>query len=174
MAKYQDAIIAVVLIGLAGFVVYETMNISAQYSQRASGMVYYPLLLSALFAAASLLLLVKSLVRPGGASEAEGEGGPGSGAEAESNRELGGDTAREPAVRTFAARVLPVLLGIAILATYVLALAILGFVASTPVMLVALLLAYGVRNWKVIASLAVGTTAVIYLIFYYILAIQLP
>ncbi len=174
MAKYQDAIIAVVLIGLAGFVVYETMNISAQYSQRASGMVYYPLLLSALFAAASLLLLVKSLVRPRGASEAEGEGGPGSGAEAESNRELGGDTAREPAVRTFAARVLPVLLGIAILATYVLALAILGFVASTPVMLVALLLAYGVRNWKVIASLSVGTTAVIYLIFYYILAIQLP
>lgn len=173
MSKYQDTIIAVLLIGFAGFFAYETSKIPEELFRRSSGIVYYPLLLSVSLAAASLLLLVKSLVRPGGASEGELGSRSGDGREAESEK-AEGDADREPATRTFAAGVLPVLLGVAILAAYVVALAMVGFIISTPVMLVALLLAYGIRNWKVIASLSVGTTAVSYLVFYYLLAIQLP
>lgn len=180
MSKYQDTIIAVLLVGLAGFFAYETSKISEDAFRRAQGIVYYPLLLSVSLAGASLLLLVKSLVRPGGAGEAQGEnevalrdedelgGTPGSGNEGEPEKERGA------ASRALTGRVLPVLLGVAILVVYILALAFSGFIVSTPVMLVALLLAYGVRNWKVIASLSIGVTAVLYLVFYYMLGIQLP
>ena len=186
MSKYQDTIIAVLLIGFAGFLAYETSKISEDAFRRNPGIVYYPLLLSVSLAAASLLLLIKSLVRPGGANQAEGEEGgipvseeewgsrPGDGREAESEKASERDADREPATRTFAARTLPILLGIAILAAYVVGLSMVGFIVSTPIMLVALLLAYGVRDWKVIASLSIGITAVIYLIFYYLLGIQLP
>lgn len=186
MSKYQDTIIAVLLVGFAGFFAYETSKISEEAFRRASGIVYYPLLLSVSLAVASLLLLVKSLMRPRGAGEAEGEDEvplrdedelgikPGSGNEAEPEKESEADTERGAAAHTLTGRVLPVLLGVAILAVYILALAFLGFIVSTPVMLVALLLAYGVRNWKVIASLSIGVTAVIYLVFYYMLGIQLP
>jgi hypothetical protein len=160
MSKYQDTIIAVLLVGFAGFVAYEASRIPGEFFQRAEGIVYYPLLLSVSLAAASLLLLVKSLVRPGAATEA--------------GNEPRGDAEREPATRPFTTRILPVLLGVAILAAYVVALALVGFIVSTPVMLVALLLAYGVRDWKIIASLSIGTTAVIFLIFYYALKVQLP
>jgi hypothetical protein len=183
MSKYQDTIIAVLLVGFAGFVAYEASRIPEEFFQRAEGIVYYPLLFSASLAVASLLLLVRSLVRPGGATEAgeeeiplEREDQPGSrpGSEAEAEKESEGDGEREPAARSFTARVLPVLLGIAILAAYVVALSMVGFIVSTPVMVVALLLAYGVRDWKIIASLSIGTTAVMYLIFYYGLKVQLP
>lgn len=186
MSKYQDTIIAVLLIGFACFFAYETSQIAGQNFQRAPGMVYYPLLLIVSLAATSLLLLVKSLVRPRGATEVKSEEELSRGSKEE---ELGratseegvepetaseGATEQEPAAHTISARVLPVLLGVAILATYIFVLAIFGFIISTPVMLVALLLAYGVRDWKVITSLSIGTTAVIYLIFYYLLALQLP
>ncbi len=186
MSKYQDAIIAVLLIGLAGFFVYETSKISEESFQRAAGIVYYPLLLSISLAVASLLLLVKSLMRSRGTGEAEGEdevtlrdedelgSRPGSGKEVEPEKESEADTDRGPAARALTGRVLPILLGVAILAAYILALGVLGFIVSTPVMLVALLLAYGVRGWKAIASLSIGATAVIYLVFYYMLGIQLP
>lgn len=171
MSKYQDAVIAVILIGIAGLLAYETMNISARYFQRASGMVYYPLLISASITVASLLLLIKNLVGSESAS-GEGEKDPRGGAETELDKES--DPEGDPASRTFAARVLPIFLGIVILVVYVLALPILGFIISTVVMLVALLLAYGVRSWKMISALSVGTTAIVYLSFYYLLAIQLP
>lgn len=172
MSKYRDAVIAVILIGIAGLLAYETMNISAQYFQRASGMVYYPLLISVSIAVASLLLLIKNLVGSEGASGTGGEKDPGGGKETELDKES--DPEGDSASRTFAARVLPIFLGIMILVVYVLVLPILGFIISTVVMLVALLLAYGVRNWKMISALSVGTTAIVYLSFYYLLAIQLP
>ncbi len=182
MSKYQDTIIAVLLVGFAGFVAYEANRIPEEFFQRAEGIVYYPLLLSVSLAVASLLLLVRSLVRPGVATgedttlgrEREQGSGPGSEAEAEPEAEPEGGKEPEAAVRSVTARILPVFLGVAILAAYVVALAMVGFIVSTPVMLVALLLAYGVRDWKIIASLSIGTTAVIFLIFYYALKIQLP
>jgi hypothetical protein len=184
MSKYQDTIIAALLVGFAGFVAYEASRIPGEFFQRAEGIVYYPLLLSVSLAVASLILLVRSLVRPGGATEVgeneeialrrERGTGPGSEAEAEPGKESEGDTERELPARSFTARVLPVLLGIIILAAYVVALAMVGFIFSTPVMLVALLLAYGIRDWKIIASLSIGTTAVMFLIFYYALKVQLP
>ena len=180
MPKYQDTIIAALLVGFAGFVAYEASRIPGEFFQRAEGIVYYPLLLSVSLAVASLLLLVRSLVRPGRAPESgeneeitlrrERAQGSRPGSEAEAEPE--GDTER-PA-RSFTARVLPVVLGVVILAAYVVALAMVGFIVSTPVMLVALLLAYGIRDWKIIASLSIGTTAVMFLIFYYALKVQLP
>ena len=186
MSKYQDTIIAVLLVGFAGFVAYEVSRIPGEFFQRAEGIVYYPLLLSVSLAVASLLLLIKSLVRPGGATEAGNEeelalergeqlgSRSGDEKEAEPEKEYKGDREREPAARSFTASVLPILLGVAILTGYVVALPMVGFIVSTPVMLVALLLAYGVRDWKIIASLSVGTTAVMFLIFYYVLKVQLP
>jgi hypothetical protein len=185
MSRYQDAIIAVLLMGFAGFVAYEASRIPEEYFQRAEGIVYYPLLLSVSLAVASLLLLVRGLMRPRGATRAGNEeelaldrgeqsrARPGDETEAESE-ELKGDVEGGPAARSFTARVLPVLLGIAILAAYAVALTMVGFIVSTPVMLTALLLAYRVRDWKIIASLSIGTTAVIFLIFYYALKVQLP
>ena len=186
MSKYQETIIAVLLVGFAGFVAYEAGRIPGEFFQRAEGIVYYPLLLSGSLAVASLLLLVRTLVRPGGATEAGNEeelapergewSGRRSGdeKEAEPEKEYKGERESEPAARSFTARVLPVLLGIAILVAYAAALTMVGFIVSTPVMLVALLLAYGVRDWKILASLSVGTTAVMFLIFYYALKVQLP
>lgn len=178
MSKYQDTIIAALLVGFACFVAYEASRIPGEFFQRAEGIVYYPLLLSVSLAVASLILLVRSLVRPGGATGV-GENEEialrrerGSRPDSEAEAEPEGDTER-PA-RSFTARVLPVVLGVAILAAYVVALAMVGFIVSTPVMLVALLLAYGIRDWKIIASLSIGTTAVMFLIFYYALKVQLP
>lgn len=182
MSKYQDAIIAVLLIGLAGFFAYETSRISTEYFQRAPGIAYYPLLLSVSLAAASFLLLIRILMRPSRANETPGE-----------SRDREGDVIKDwegavagqegspeniaedrPSSKSSINRALPVALGVVILAAYVLALGLFGFVFSTPVMLAALLLAYGVRNWKIIASLSVGTTLLIYFSFYYGLMIQLP
>lgn len=186
MSRYRDTIIAALLVVIVALFAYEISRISVGNFQRAPGMIYYPLLLSASLAAASLVLLIRSLVRPGKygqarkreteegavasqkektASEPEGE------PEADVTEE-DGESEQKPWTRR--QRILPVLLGVAILSGYVVALALVGFVLSTPVMLVGLLLAYGVRSWKAIASLSVGITAVIYLSFYYLLSIQLP
>lgn len=185
MSRYQDTIIAALLIGLAGLFAYETSRIAAENFQRAPGMVYYPLLLSGSLAAASLVLFVRSLARRGKADQerkeqknegeattSQGETAPAQ--ESETREDIEGDGEDEQGSYTRGQRILPVLLGVAILAGYALALAVVGFILSTPVMLVALLLAYGVRSWKVIAFLSVGVTAVIYLSFYYLLSIQLP
>lgn len=178
MVKYQDAIIAAVLLGFAGFYAYEVSKISGEDFQRAAGIVYYPLLLTVSLGVASLLLLVKSLTRPEATSELGGEGetdeGSTMGSDEAKESESEGQTETGLPVRTLTGRTLPVLLGIVILAAYVLALSVVGFIAATPVMLVALLLAYGVRNWKVIASLAIGIMVVVYVIFYYLLNMQLP
>lgn len=178
MLKYQDAIIALVLLGFAGFFAYEISKISGEDFQRAQGIVYYPLLLTVSLCVTSLLLLVKSLARPEGTGELGGEGetdeGPTTGSNEVEESEREGQTETGSPVRTLASRTLPVLLGIAILAAYILALDAVGFIAATPVMLVALLLAYGVRNWKVIISISIGTMVVIYVIFYYLLNMQLP
>lgn len=174
MARYQDTIIAVLLVGFAGFFAYETSKISEEAFRRASGIVYYPLLLSVSLALTALLLMVKSLLRPREAGEDELGSQPGSGQEVEAEKESEAGADHEAAAHTSAGSVLPVLLGVAILVAYVLSLAFLGFIVSTPVMLAALLLAYGVRSWKMIASLSIGATAVVYLVFYYVLGIQLP
>lgn len=176
MLKYQDAIIAVVLLGFAGLFAYEISNISAENFQRAPGIVYYPLLLTVSLSVASLLLLVKSLARPEGtgAGEAETDEGPTMGGNEANESEPEGQSEAGSPVRTLASRTLPVLLGVVILVAYILALTMVGFIFATPVMLVALLLAYGVRNWKMIASLSIGTMVVIYAIFYYLLNMQLP
>lgn len=180
MSRYHDAIIAAVLLGLAGVFTYEISNISAEHFRRAPGIVYYPLLISAALALASLVLFARDLLPSGRENrvaapqqneEAEGDH---FGGEASADNELEKDTRLEGNARSRASTILPVLLGVFILIAYVLLLPVAGFIVSTPVMLVALLAAYGVRSWKMIFVLPIATTAVIYLAFYYMLRLQLP
>lgn len=181
MSRYHDAIIAAVLLGVAGVFTYEISNISAEHFRRAPGIVYYPLLLSAALALASLVLFARDLLPSGRENRVvapqqneEAEGDHYGGDAVALDNEFEEDTGVEGNARSRASTILPVLLGVFILIAYVLMLPVAGFIVSTPVMLVALLAAYGVRNWKVIVVLPTATTAIIYLAFYYMLRLQLP
>ena len=177
LKKYQDAIIAVLLLGFAGLFAYQVSELPEQHVQRDRGLAIYPLVISIAIGVTSLLLLVKSLLKALRTGDADSE-------EEQEKRETGEDVtledepeedkSTEMGGQSFVSRVLFPVLGIAILVGYGLAMDMVGYLVATPILLVLLLLAYRVRSWKVIAGLSVGTTVVIYLVFYYLLLVRLP
>ncbi len=179
LKKYQDAIIAVLLLGFASLFAYQVSELPEQHVQRDRGLAIYPLVISIAIGVTSLLLLVKSLLKALRTGDADSE-------EEQEKRETETDEdvtledepeedkSTEMGGQSLASRVLFPVLGIAILVGYGLAMGTVGYLAATPVLLVLLLLAYRVRSWKVIAGMSVGTTVVIYLVFYYLLLVRLP
>jgi nitrate reductase NapE component len=169
----------VLLLGVAGLFAYQVSELPEQHVQRDRGLAIYPLVIGIAIGVASLLLLVKSLLNALRTGEAASE-------EEQEKRETKTDEdvtledepqedkSAEMEKYSLASRVLFPVLGIAILVGYGWALYAAGYLVATPVLLVLLLLAYRVRSWKVIAGLSVGTTVVIYLVFYYLLLVRLP
>lgn len=159
---WRDALAALVTIGFAALFAYAISMIPGEDFRRAEGIVYYPLLVCGLLLTASIALLVKSLMARQGNPEQVSEG----------SGEISGEA--DESAQGASTGFLRLLLGVAILAAYMAGLAMVGFILSTPVLVAALLLAYGVRDWKALLLLPLCTTGAVYLIFYYMLAVQLP
>lgn len=180
LRAYQDAIIAVLLLGLAGASVYQVGELPQDHVERAPGMAIYPLTIALALGAASVLLLVKSLLkalkaRPLQAAEDQQREVGEEMVTATPEGETEGSEGREATTgQVGASGLLLPLLGIAMLVAYAWALETVGYLIATPVLLLCLLFAYGVRSWIAFAGLTAGTTITIYLVFYYVLLIQLP
>lgn len=180
LRAYQDVIIAVLLIGLAGAFVYQVSELPQDHVERAPGMAIYPLITSVALGVTSVLLFIKSLLkalraRPLEAAEDQQREVGEEVAAATPEEEAEGVEGREATTdQVGASGLLLPLLGIAMLVGYAWALETVGYLIATPVLLLCLLFAYGVRSWIVLAGLTAGTTITIYLVFYYALLIQLP
>ncbi|WP_165874346.1 tripartite tricarboxylate transporter TctB family protein [Rubrobacter taiwanensis] len=175
LRKYQDAIIAVLLLGFAGLFAYQAGQLPQEHVQRAPGMAIYPLLVAVAIGIASFVLLVRSLIKAEDAGSEEKQEPEVDLEEGVTSRnESEEDRSAEAGKQRLAPHILFPIVGIAILVSYGWALEAVGYLVATPALLALLLLAYGVRSWKVIVGLSAGATAVIYLVFYYLLLIRLP
>jgi putative tricarboxylic transport membrane protein len=146
--KKADMITGVVLLALSGFVIQETwrMPASATFGPSAGFLPFWLGILLAMFAA---ILFVSAWRRPA--------------TEKDNNSIFPGKEA-----------LLAITLVLVGLAVYILLIEVLGYLADTFLFIVFLMKAVEREKWPLTLMVAVGTTAVLFLTFQFLLQITLP